>query len=97
MSQSQCQQPLKSVAFVGTYLPRRCGIAVFTSSLCEADRPGPRDRPARPTPWLSTIRPKAITTPSRSASRSRANLPREYRHAAEFLNMHEADGGDPAA
>ena len=28
--------PLKQVAFVGSYLPRRCGIATFTNDLLEA-------------------------------------------------------------
>lgn len=27
---------LKGIAFIGDYLPRRCGIATFTSDLCEA-------------------------------------------------------------
>ena len=28
--------PLKKIAVIGNYLPRRCGIATFTSDLCEA-------------------------------------------------------------
>ena len=27
---------LRRVAFIGNYLPRKCGIATFTSDLCEA-------------------------------------------------------------
>ncbi|HMY67206.1 MAG TPA: hypothetical protein PL048_04910 [Leptospiraceae bacterium] len=27
---------LSRVAFIGNYLPRRCGIATFTTDLCEA-------------------------------------------------------------
>ena len=27
---------IKRIAFVGNYLPRRCGIATFTTDLCEA-------------------------------------------------------------
>ena len=27
---------IKKVAFVGNYLPRRCGIATFTTDLCES-------------------------------------------------------------
>jgi hypothetical protein len=27
---------IKRVAFIGNYLPRRCGIATFTTDLCEA-------------------------------------------------------------
>ena len=27
---------IKRIAFIGNYLPRRCGIATFTTDLCEA-------------------------------------------------------------
>ena len=27
---------LKRVAFIGNYLPRQCGIATFTTDLCES-------------------------------------------------------------
>lgn len=30
------ESSLKKIAFLGNYLPRRCGIATFTSDLCEA-------------------------------------------------------------
>jgi hypothetical protein len=26
--------PFKRIAFIGDYLPRRCGIATFTTDLC---------------------------------------------------------------
>ena len=29
-------KPLKRIAFIGTHLPRRCGIATFTHDLCQA-------------------------------------------------------------
>lgn len=33
---SMSEFSLKKIAFLGNYLPRRCGIATFTSDLCEA-------------------------------------------------------------
>jgi hypothetical protein len=27
---------IKHIAFIGNYLPRQCGIATFTTDLCEA-------------------------------------------------------------
>ncbi len=30
----------KHIAFLGDYVPRRCGIATFTADICEADRRG---------------------------------------------------------
>ena len=91
MSQTQCLLPLKSVGLIGTHLPRRCGIGVFNSHLCEA--------------IAGVLAPKGTTYavavndtadgyhyPDRVGFEIAANLPQEYRYAAEFLNMHEADG-----
>ena len=30
------QAPFERIAFIGNYLPRQCGIATFTTDLCEA-------------------------------------------------------------
>ena len=36
MEQSLTLSPIKRIAFIGNYLPRQCGIATFTTDLCEA-------------------------------------------------------------
>ncbi|MFC1925810.1 glycosyltransferase family 4 protein [Chloroflexota bacterium] len=36
MSDTKTNSILKRIAFVGNYLPRQCGIATFTTDLCEA-------------------------------------------------------------
>jgi glycosyltransferase involved in cell wall biosynthesis len=36
MQQSSNHAPINRIAFIGNYLPRQCGIATFTTDLCEA-------------------------------------------------------------
>ena len=36
MQNGSANSIIKRIAFVGNYLPRRCGIATFTTDLCEA-------------------------------------------------------------
>ncbi|MDH3267711.1 MAG: glycosyltransferase family 4 protein, partial [Ignavibacteria bacterium] len=36
MKQNIINSPLNRIAFIGNYLPRQCGIATFTTDLCEA-------------------------------------------------------------
>ncbi len=36
MNHSTTDSPLHRIAFIGNYLPRQCGIATFTTDLCEA-------------------------------------------------------------
>jgi hypothetical protein len=36
MAQSPKRHLIKRIAFVGNYLPRQCGIATFTTDLCES-------------------------------------------------------------
>jgi len=36
MRQSFDHSPISRIAFIGNYLPRQCGIATFTTDLCEA-------------------------------------------------------------
>ncbi len=91
MSQAQRHYPLKSLALVGTYLPRHCGIGVFTENLCEAiaGQTGPGCNVYAVA--LNDNR-QVYHYGERVRFEISMNLPREYRHAAEFLNMHEADG-----
>ena len=36
MKKSAADSPTRRIAFIGNYLPRQCGIATFTTDLCEA-------------------------------------------------------------
>ena len=36
MKQNSTNTSLNRIAFIGNYLPRQCGIATFTTDLCEA-------------------------------------------------------------
>lgn len=89
MAESDSAFPIRRVAFVGNYLPRRCGIATFTTDLCEAvaraqtatssmavpvnDIEGGYDYPARV---------RFVLEEKESDS---------YRRAADFLNTNSVD------
>ena len=77
------------IAFIGNYLPRRCGIATFTTDLCEA---------------VATQYPEAECTVLAMndqldgydyPERVRFQIPQEdlksYQSAADFLNLHDVD------
>lgn len=76
-----------SIAFVGNYLPRQCGIATFTHDLCEAvaAQAGHHD--------VFTIAmndvPEGYPYPDRVRFEVRQNTPSDYRLAAEFLNIQQ--------
>ncbi len=77
-----------SVAFVGNYLPRRCGIATFTHDLCEAVA-----LQAGKSYDVFTVamndQPEGYDYPDRVRFEVRQNTQTDYRLAAEFLNMHQ--------
>src|SRR5262245_2766011 len=81
--------PFKRIAFIGNYLPRQCGIATFTTDLCESvaaefpgatcfavpvnDRDGGYDYPPR---VRFEVNEKDLAS---------------YRRAADFLNLNNVD------
>jgi glycosyltransferase involved in cell wall biosynthesis len=77
---------LQRVAFVGNYLPRQCGIATFTTDLCEALASGAsclaipvNDRPEGydyPSPVRFTIAQNDLST---------------YHRAAQYVNINNID------
>ncbi len=77
------------VAFVGNYLPRRCGIATFATDLCESV--------AAAFPEVSCIAlpvndgEAEYDYPSRVSFALRENDIASYRFAAEFLNRGDVD------
>jgi len=73
------------IAFIGNYLPRRCGIATFTTDLCEALGT------ELPSGTLSVVAMNDTLEGYRYPPRVRFQITQnrisEYRSAAEFLNM----------
>ncbi|MEM6551945.1 MAG: glycosyltransferase family 4 protein [Planctomycetota bacterium] len=80
---------LSSVALLGSYLPRRCGIATFTHDLAEALVA------ADPSVNTRTVamndRPEGYRYDGRVGFEINQNRLAEYRLAADFLNMAHTD------
>ena len=80
---------IKRIAFVGNYLPRQCGIATFTTDLCEAFSSAYAE--------VSCIALPVNDTESGYAYPSRVRFEliekdiRSYRRAADFLNINNVD------
>lgn len=79
----------KRIAFVGTYVPRRCGIATFTRDLAESV--------AQAAPWADVFT-IAVTEgdseyayPARVRYEIREQQLDSYQEAADFLNAAEVD------
>ncbi len=78
-------EDLSSVAFIGDDMPRKCGIAIFTTDLCEAV--------ARAAPGTSCSvvamndTPEGYDYPPRVAFQVTQDVLDEYRRAADFLNV----------
>jgi len=77
------------LAFVGDYIPRRCGIATFTASICEAI--------AEEFPKIKCIvgsvndREGGYDYPSRVRFEFEEKEIDSYRRAAEFLNINNVE------
>ncbi|SHK47145.1 glycosyltransferase family 4 protein [Rhodothermus profundi] len=80
---------IRRVAFVGNYLPRQCGIATFTTDLCEAVAAAASELTCFAVPIND--RTDGYAYPPRV----RFEIPEEdltaYRRAAEFLNINDVD------
>jgi glycosyltransferase involved in cell wall biosynthesis len=80
---------LKRIAFIGNYLPRQCGIATFTTDLCEAI--------ATQYPQTTCIALPVNDTetgydyPSRVRFELTEKSIDSYRRAADFLNINNVD------
>ncbi len=81
--------PTSHLAFVGDYVPRRCGIATFTADLCEAI--------AAEFPRMKCIvgsvndRAAGYDYPERVRFEIAEQDPASYRRAAEFLNINNVE------
>jgi len=80
---------LRRIAVIGNYLPRRCGIATFTTDLCEAmaaEAPG-----AGVSAVAMNDVPEGYHYPARVRFEVGQNTLRDYELAADFLNMNHFD------
>jgi glycosyltransferase involved in cell wall biosynthesis len=78
-----------SIAFIGNYLPRLCGIATFTTDLCEAVA----SKYQEATCFAIAVNDTAngYTYPPRVRFELVENDVASYRRAAEFLNFNDVD------
>ena len=80
----------KRIAVVGSYLPRLCGIATFTSDLCEAlahKLPNPENVIAIAMDDIE----EGYDYPERVKFEIRENVLRDYISATDFLNLNQID------
>jgi len=82
-------ETLKSIVFIGNYLPRQCGIATFTSHHLEAITLNAPDKAC----WAVAMndRPEGYPYPSQVRFEINQNLLSEYSLAADLLNLNQVD------
>ena len=88
MSSSTIFQEGSSIAFLGNYLPRRCGIATFTHDLCEAVALQCENMHDVFTIAMND-QTQQFDYPDRVRFEIRQNSQKDYRLAADYLNMNQ--------
>ena len=83
------QSPISRIAFIGNYLPRQCGIATFTTDLCEAIAAEHRDTTCIAVP-VNDIEGGYAYPPRVRFELTEKDLA-SYRRAADFLNINSVD------
>ena len=83
------QSPISRIAFIGNYLPRQCGIATFTTDLCEAIAKEHRDTTCIAVP-VNDIE-GGYAYPARVRFELTEKDLESYRRAADFLNINSVD------
>lgn len=80
---------LKTIAFIGNYLPRRCGIATFTSDLLQAIAKEGEKIDC----WAIAMNdlPEGYAYPKQVRFELNVNSIADYQLAAEFLNVNKVD------
>jgi glycosyltransferase involved in cell wall biosynthesis len=89
MEQNSKHSPSNRIAFVGNYLPRQCGIATFTTDLCEAIAAEVSDKSCIAVP-VNDIE-GGYAYPSRVRFELTEKDIDSYRRAADFLNINNVD------
>jgi glycosyltransferase involved in cell wall biosynthesis len=80
---------IKRIAFIGNYLPRQCGIATFTTDLCEAIAKEHKGTACIALPVNDTE--AGYEYPSRVRFELTEKDIESYRRAADFLNINNVD------
>jgi len=80
---------IKRIAFIGNYLPRQCGIATFTTDLCEAIAEEYKGTACIALPVNDTE--AGYDYPSRVRFELSEKDIESYRRAADFLNINNVD------
>ena len=89
MDQSSTSSSLNRVAFIGNYLPRQCGIATFTTDLCEAIATEHSEITCIAVPVNDNAAGYAY--PSRVRFELTEKDIDSYRRAADYLNINNID------
>jgi glycosyltransferase involved in cell wall biosynthesis len=89
LQESAPKSTIKRVAFVGNYLPRQCGIATFTTDLCEAFASAYAETSCIALPVNDTE--AGYPYPPRVRFELTEKDIRSYRRAADFLNINNVD------
>jgi len=80
---------LKQVAFIGNYLPRKCGIATFTTDLCESFTDQFPDIQTMVLAMNDVL--ESYPYPEKVRYQVRESHLFDYERAARFLNQHSVD------
>ena len=89
MTNKSTNSILNRIAFIGNYLPRQCGIATFTTDLCEAIAAQNRQTTCIAVPVNDTE--AGYTYPARVRFELTEKDIESYRRAADFLNINNVD------
>ncbi len=80
---------IKSIAMIGNYLPRQCGIATFTTDLVESISTAGPDIQCRAV--AMNDRPEGYSYPEKVRFVINQDNAEDYRITAEFLNINQVD------
>jgi len=89
MTDSRSDTRLKSLALLGSYVPRKCGIATFTKDL--RDALAAESGPGTTLVLAMDDEPTGYPYPDDVRFQIRAHEERDYRTAAELLNINQVD------
>lgn len=89
MDQRPVHATINRIAFIGNHVPRQCGIATFTTDLCEAVAGAYPDSTCIALPVNDTV--EGYAYPSRVRFELAEKDIESYRRAADFLNINNVD------
>ena len=81
---------LRSIAVIGNHLPRHCGIATFTSDLCDGLETQLKGEGGVLVTAMNDL-PEGYPYPPRVRFELQANVQADYGMAADFLNINQMD------